>query len=783
MRLTLSLLVILLLLTSSITRAQGTRADYDRAQQMPRLTRGKLLNASISPNWSKDGNSFWFEESTIDGPRKIIQINALDGTRTALPPGTKPPARRGIPPLPQIIPSTEGSDQVDLTINNQSSNPIQMVWIDTAGHRHPYGDAPPGEQREQNTYANHVWLITKPDGTPIAAYQTPTGGGEIIVRDDTTFSPPPPPDPDAEPENPGPDAHSPDGRYEIRIEHANVILREINTDQSWPLTTDGTRDDAYGHDIFWSPDSHSAIVLKTQEGDHRRVYYIRSSPKDQLQPRLESYDYLKPGDRVPIVQPHLFDIASHREIPVKTDLFPNPWETSDFRWDPDSSRFTFLYNQRGHQALRLIAIDAKRGATTPIIDETSKTFIDYSGKFFLNNPLGSDEIIWMSERDGWNHLYLYDAHTGKVKNQITRGPWVVRDVDRVDRKNHQIWFQAGGIDPKQDPYYIHFCRINFDGTGLLDLTPGDGTHKITYSPDQRFYLDTYSRVDLPPVTELRRTADAKLICPVEHADTTLLEQQHWLPPIHFVAKGRDGVTDIYGIIYRPTTFDPSEHYPVLEDIYAGPQGSFVPKSFIRWNEDMSRAELGFAIVQIDGMGTSNRSKAFHDVCWRNLGDAGFPDRILWLKAAAAKYPWLDISRVGIFGTSAGGQDALRAVEAFGDFYKAAVADCGCHDNRMDKIWWNEQWMGYPIGPWYAEQSNVTNAQNLAGALLLIVAEDDHNVDPASTLQVVNALIKANKDFDLLVIPNADHGEDGPYGERRRRDFFVRHLLHVEPRQN
>jgi dipeptidyl aminopeptidase/acylaminoacyl peptidase len=373
--------------------------------------------------------------------------------------------------------------------------------------------------------------------------------------------------------------------------------------------------------------------------------------------------------------------------------------------------------------------------------------------------------------------------TGHVKNQITRGQWVVRGVDRVDEQKRQIWFRAGGIFPEQDPYYIHYCRINFDGTGLVVLTRGDGTHTIQYSPDRRFIIDTYSRVDMAPVSELRKVEDGSLICALETSDISELVNASWKPPLRFVAKGRDGKTDIFGIIHRPMGLDPTKKYPVLEDIYAGPQDSFVPKDFSRYRRDDSMAELGFIVVQIDGMGTSNRSKAFHDVCWKNLGDAGFPDRILWMKAAGAQYPWMDLNRVGVYGTSAGGQSALRALEAFGNFYKAAVADCGCHDNRMDKIWWNEQWMGWPIGPEYAEQSNVTNAGHLQGKLMLIVAELDHNVDPASTMQVCNALIHANKDFDFLEIPNADHGQDGPYGERRREDFFVRNLLGVEPRHD
>jgi dipeptidyl aminopeptidase/acylaminoacyl peptidase len=319
--------------------------------------------------------------------------------------------------------------------------------------------------------------------------------------------------------------------------------------------------------------------------------------------------------------------------------------------------------------------------------------------------------------------------------------------------------------------------VNFDGTGLVVLTEGDGTHSLQFSPDRKFFLDTWSRVDLAPVNELRRSEDGQLVCNLEEADTRELLASGWRPPERFTATGRDGETDIYGIIHWPRNFDPQKRYPVIESIYAGPQDSFVPKSFHASYGSDRLKERGFIVVQIDGMGTSNRSKKFHDVCWKNLGDAGFPDRILWLKAAAAKHPAMDLARLGIYGTSAGGQSALRALLAHGDFYKAAVADCGCHDNRMDKIWWNEQWMGWPVGPHYEEQSNVTQAHKLQGKLLLMVAELDRNVDPASTMQVVNALIKADKDFEMLVVPGAGHGVAGtPYGQRRLVEFFERHFL-------
>jgi dipeptidyl aminopeptidase/acylaminoacyl peptidase len=267
--------------------------------------------------------------------------------------------------------------------------------------------------------------------------------------------------------------------------------------------------------------------------------------------------------------------------------------------------------------------------------------------------------------------------------------------------------------------------------------------------------------------------------PLEKGDMSAAVEAGWRPPEVFVAKGRDGVTDIWGIIVRPFTFDPAKKYPVIEQIYAGPQGSFVPKTWGGGQGLLSTAELGFVLVQIDGMGTNNRSKAFHDVAWKNLGDAGFPDRVLWHKAVNAKYPWYDITRVGVYGTSAGGQNAAGAVLFHGDFYDAAFASSGCHDNRMDKIWWNEHWMG-EIGPHYEASSNVVNAHRLKGRLFLAVGEMDTNVDPSSTMQVVDALIRARKDFDLLVVPNGGHGATGPDGTRRRNDFFVRWLLGVNP---
>jgi dipeptidyl aminopeptidase/acylaminoacyl peptidase len=356
----------------------------------------------------------------------------------------------------------------------------------------------------------------------------------------------------------------------------------------------------------------------------------------------------------------------------------------------------------------------------------------------------------------------------------------VSAIDSVDVENRQIYFQALGRNPEQDPYFPHFYRINFDGTGLLEYTTADGNHAVYWSPDREYYVDLYSRVDMPPVMELHRGNDGAMLGELERGDMSAMLATGWQPPEVFVAKGRDGVTDIWGIIVRPMTFDPSMEYPIIEQIYAGPQGSFVPKTWGGGQNLLATAELGFILVQIDGMGTNNRSKAFHDVAFKNLGDAGFPDRILWHRAAAERYPWYDITRVGLYGGSAGGQNAMGGVLFHGDFYDAAFASSGCHDNRMDKIWWNEHWMSWPLGPHYEASSNVANAHRLTGKLFLAVGEMDTNVDPASTMQVVDALIRAGKSFELLVVPNGGHGATGLNGTRKRNDFFVKSLWGIDP---
>jgi dipeptidyl aminopeptidase/acylaminoacyl peptidase len=594
---------------------------------------------------------------------------------------------------------------------------------------------------------------------------------------------------------------SPDGRTDASIEQFNVVVRPAGTPASTAirLTDDGVDGNAYtAASLTWSPDSKKIAAYRRVPGYQRTLTLVQSSPADQLQPRVLTRNYRKPGDEVDHDQPVVIDLASRRASIVDIALFPTAYDISRPVWRTDGRAFTFEYNQRGHETFRVIEVNAASAKARVLIDEHPGAFFDYrpavpgltgSGRRFRADVNDGREIIWMSERDGWSHLYLYDGETGAVKNQITRGAWAVHNVDRVDEANRQIWFTANGMNAGQDPYFFHSYRINFDGTGLIAYTSANAQHAVNWSPDRTYYVDTYSRVDTPPISELHRASDRTLLATLERADATDLLSTGWRAPEVFTAKGRDDATDIWGIIIRPTNFDPARKYPVIETIYAGPHGSFVPKTFnsetgaawlVSTMDMQALSELGFIVVQIDGMGTANRSKAFHNVAWKNLADAGFEDRIRWHKAVAAKYPYYDITRVGIYGTSAGGQESLAALLFHPEFYKAAASSAGCHDNRMDKIWWNEQWMSWPIGPQYSAASNTEHAASLKGDLMLLVGELDTNVDPASTMQVVNQLVKANKDFELVVIPGADHTNGGAYGDHKRFDFFVRHLQHREP---
>ena len=769
--------------------SQGTPADYERARNLRAQTQGLVYDSPERPAWIEKSHRFWYRKS-VKGGNVFMLVDAdplhkqpaFDHDRIAASLSAAAGRKYTGVTLPfNTVSFVDNGGAIEFQIG---SVPLpQGVESDLLFPPGPRTNT--GWRCDLSTYAcTRVGGADTPQGPAGRGGQPPAGGRG------------------AQQTEPQPRV-SPDQKSEAFIRNFNVWVRNRDTGKELQLSWDGSEGDYYSWNMQWSPDSAKLAAFRTKPGYKREVRYIQSSPEDQLQPKYSSIIYNKPGDVIDVNMPVLFQVDTRKQINIDNHLFATPYANEQIRWWRDSRAFTFEYNQRGHQVYRIIEVDAVTGTPRALINEEMPTFFCYSGKKFRADINDGKEIIWMSERDGWNHLYLYDGTTGAVKNQITKGQWVVRGVDKVDEGARQIWFRASGMYPGKDPYFVYYYRINFDGSGLVVLTQGDGTHSInfpstgrggggrggpggasggsgSFSADLAYYVDTYSRVDLPPVMELHRTSDQKVLMEVERADMQDLLKSGWVVPEVFVAKGRDGKTDIWGIICRPRNLDPSKKYPVIENIYAGPQDSFVPKAFNPYNAMQSLAELGFIVVQIDGMGTSNRSKAFHDVCWKNLGDAGFPDRILWHEAVAAKYPYYDISRVGIYGTSAGGQSSMGALLFHPEFYKVAVSNSGCHDNRMDKIWWNEQWMGYPIGPEYSAASNVDNANKLRGKLMLVVGEMDTNVDPASTFQVCNALIKARKYFDLLYVPGGGHGAGGEYGERKRNDFFVKHLLGVEP---
>ena len=422
-----------------------------------------------------------------------------------------------------------------------------------------------------------------------------------------------------------------------------------------------------------------------------------------------------------------------------------------------------------------MAIEGATGKSRVIAEEKSETFVYYYDLYRYYFKDGN-HILWISERDDWRHLYMIDTRNGSTR-QLTKGEWNVREIHNVDEDGGYVLMNVNGLHAAEgeDPYNKHLARLDLSTGRITDLTPENANHTVSFNKDYSSFVDNYSRPDSPNVCVARSVSDGSVIMEIQRQDISGILAKGYTMPVVFKAKGRDGVTDIWGTIYLPYKFDKKKKYPVIEYIYAGPHDSHVVKDFRPEMRFSKLLELGYAVVSIDGMGTDNRSKSFQDVCWRNIKDAGFPDRILWIKAAAAKYKFLDISEVGIYGYSAGGQNTLSALLFYPEFYKVGVALCGCHDNRMDKMWWNEQWMGYPIGPWYSVNSNVDNVWRLEGKLLLINGEMDDNVDPASTLQVVAELVKNGKYFEQMFLPGHSHNLGSDYINKRVFEFFWKNI--------
>jgi dipeptidyl aminopeptidase/acylaminoacyl peptidase len=720
--------------------AQGTVEDYNRAYALREKYNAKhVLYAGVVPHWVDQTSAFWYVRQTEKG-KEYVKVDAASKKRTALFDQQKMAAAL-----------TEKAGREINAYNLPLQNCRLNISLDTLRFQ----------------LDGKFWAYSIKNNRLLDEGAIPSRGKErhwMEVDDEKEGSP----------------VTSPDGKWTAFIKNDNVYVREVATGKEKQLSQDGTLSNYYSSYIQWSPDSKSVVSCRIRPVEKRYVYYVESSPADQAQPKLHKQEYAKPGDELRFKVPCIFEVESGRRLIPSTELFSHQYELSGPMWNADSKAITFEYNERGHKVYRVLEMSAVDGSVRTLIEEKEEKYVNYP-RIYRNYLSDGKRIIWSSERDNYNHLYLYDRATGKPLNQITKGEWYVRGVQHVDEANEVIYFSANGMKKGEDPYLIHYYKINFDGSNLVELTPEEGMHQCWYSSDYKYLVDVYSKVDQAPIAVLRDAKNGKIRMQLDKADISALLANGWKAPEVFSAKGRDGKTDMWGVIYRPSNFDPSKKYPVIEYIYSGPGDQYVPKTFSSYNWWMtSLAELGFIVVQVDGMTTSFRSKEFEEVCYKNLKDAGLPDHIAWIKAAAQKYPYMDIDRVGIFGCSAGGQESTGAVLFHPEFYKAAYSACGCHDNRMDKIWWNELWMGYPVDESYSACSNVDNAHLLSRPLMLVVGELDDNVDPASTMQVANALIKANKDFELVVIPGAHHTMGEDFGEHKRYDFFVRHLMGVTP---
>jgi dipeptidyl aminopeptidase/acylaminoacyl peptidase len=612
---------------------------------------------------------------------------------------------------------------------------------------------------------------------------------------------------------------SPNLKLAIYTKQNNLWVRPLPAGEEFPLTDDGeflddyaSRSDTNGIAVLkkmmgeflppvalWSPDSKKLLTHKLNQKEVKEIVLVQSVPTDgSVRPQSYSYHYPLPGDeRVGLSELVILDVEKRTRVKIqyKPQRVPFMYTTIESRrawWSEDGSKIYFLFTEPGDKVLRLCEADAQTGQTRVLVEEVTSTHIDVNLNIAdLPNfrvVKNGDYVIWFSERNGWGHLYLYDGKSGQFIKQITQGAWVVREILYVDEDQEVIYFTAGGREINPDPYYRFLYRISFFGDNLTLLTPEDGDHNITFSPTGKYFLDTYSRVDTIP-TSLIRNYEGKYLFFLEYADIGQILGMGWKKPERFCVKARDGITDIYGLLYYPSTFNPSRKYPILDDVYPGPQSIRTIKAFpqdplsaIDFWGPQAISELGFLVVTMDGLGTPLRSKAFHDFSYGNLGDGGgLEDHIAGIRQLASSRAYMDLERVGIYGHSGGGFASARALLRFPDFFKVAVSSAGNHDQRGFLAGWGEKYQGLLDGENYRNQVNADLAKYMKGKLLLIFGDMDLGVHPALTIQLIDALVKANKDFDLLILPNRDHFYmNDPYFIRKTWDYFVQHLIGQSP---
>ncbi|MDK2978753.1 MAG: dipeptidyl-peptidase 4 [Bacteroidales bacterium] len=744
------LISFILVATISNLLSQGTTEDYQRAEKFLHFNVYNLVqNLHLNPNWIDSTNNFWYKTELKNGHQFMFVI---------------PEEGKAKPAFDHTKLAKKLTKVLDRNINPDSL-PFSKIAFDQ-------------NQKSIRFKVDTLQFEYEIQKNSLTEYQPQKNK---LKKNESK---------------------SPDGKWIAFVKDYNLYLRDADTGEEFQLTFDGEAmydyasplswykmidesiGDTYDPAIYvqWSPDSKKFATIKLDRRKAKKLYLYQALPVEGMRAKVWSYERALPGEDLPLQEYFIFDVDNKSKVKVDLEPMEDIWSGIAPGWTANSKTFYLPRMARYYKALDLFFINPETGEAEQKIHEEANTMIEYqmSGCKLVNN---GEKIIWMSERDGWSHLYLYHGKTGELINQITKGEFVVRKINAVDEENEVIYFTAGGVEKERDPYFQHLYKINFDGTAMQLLSPEDAEHEIELSPDQKYFVDNYSRVDLKPHAILRRLFDGKLVIKLQEANIEKLLATGWKHPERFTVKARDGKTDIYGIIQYPSTFDPNKKYPIIDNSYSGPQAVNVPKSFRRgiWNDWLPLAEVGFIVMRIDGMGTAMRSKAFHDVSYKNLGDIGGPDHIGGIRQLAKKYSFIDTNKVGIFGHSAGGYDAVHALLKYPDFYKVGVASAGNHDHRMAKAWWPEQYMGAP-GKHYEEQSNLSMAGNLKGKLLIAHGDMDNNVNPASSYRLAAELINHNKDFELIITPNDDHG--GVWGNkyfiRRRMDFFVKHLWEIKP---